>query len=161
QGQPFRLWEIDPLWHPVLSAGQLGERFAETVGHHGEERQLMGSMLARAVLEAAQDLANAQLFPQHPRHMHHTQWAGPLQLDRLTRRRQFWGYLEPTVADPANAAGQPEQGCAIEGISPAEVVDDVGRRPALGWIPAGLRQLVILDDRSVLVVASGHAQVHA
>jgi hypothetical protein len=68
-GQSLRLGKVDPLGHPVVVASPLGERLGETVGHHGEERQLMGSTLVRAALEAAQDLADAQLFPQGPGHM--------------------------------------------------------------------------------------------
>src|SRR5262245_15415810 len=120
-----------------------------------------GGTTTRAALEAAQHLANAQLFPQGPGDVDHAQGAGPLEVDRLARWRDLSGPFEAAVADPADTAGQPEQGRAIERTGPAAVMDDLGGRPALLGVPAGLRQLVILHDRSVLVAASGRSQVHA
>jgi len=161
QSQGLGLGEVDPLGAPVFVAGQRGEGLGQPVGHQGEEGPLVGRPPGSRRLQAAPHLADPQLLPPRAGHMPHPEGAGPLELEGLAGGHHILGHVEPAVTDAGDTAGEAAEGIAIQRVRPAEVVDDVGGRAAPHRVPAGLGELVVLDDGAVLVATSGRSQIHA
>src|SRR5215470_104182 len=101
-------------------------------------------------LQAPQDLANAQFLPQCSGHMHEPQRPRPLNVDGLAGGAHFWRDVDALLTHAANTLGEAQKRLAIQGVSAAEVVDDVGAWAPLDGVPARLGELVVTNGVSLI-----------
>jgi hypothetical protein len=85
----------------------------------------------------------------------------PLDVDGLAGWAHLWRHVDAPLTHATEALGEADKRLAIQGVSTAKVVDDVGGGTPLDGVPACLSELVVLHDGTVFVVAFGHAQIHA
>jgi hypothetical protein len=73
--------------------GQLGQRLHQAVGHHREQRQLVRGLAPAPPLLAAEDLADAEFFPERPHNV-----------DRPQQRAHSSAIFSPGAASSAGVA---------------------------------------------------------
>jgi hypothetical protein len=136
--------------------GQLRGRRQRPVGGQGEQHPLGRLIQAPARQQPPHRRADAQPRPQRVQHPRAAQRPG---LGELQPRRRDVRRLA-RVQVPGHGGDQAPQRLPARGVLPAEVVDDLHRRPLRRPVPHVVGQLQVPDLAAVLVPPRRRPQVH-